>query len=81
MRYTSYERGWCTGLRSALKRGPIMSSDDFCEVLADAWIFLDDMDFVIIDSEHRDYVCAVDCGRDDTADTVDWRALPDWAEV
>lgn len=81
MRYTSYERGWCTGLRSALERGPVMSSDDFVKVLADARVFLDDMDFIIIDAQRRAYVSAVDCMRDDTADTAPWRALPEWAEV
>lgn len=81
MRYTSYERGWCHGIKGAMSGPAVIHSDDFSEVLRDARAFLDDMDFIIVDGTRRAYVSAFDCDASDTADTAPWRALPDWAEV
>lgn len=81
MRYASYERGLCQSLRTALSGTPVLSSDDFPEILRYACAFLDDMDFVIVDRLSRAYVRAFDCYPDDTASSVPWRALPEWAAV
>lgn len=81
MRYTSYERGWCHSLKSALSSTPVIHSDDFTEILRDARVFLDDMDFIIVDSKRRAYVSAFACDATDTAETAPWRALPEWAAV
>lgn len=81
MRYTSYERGLCHGVKSALSGPAVITSDDFAAVLRDARAFLDDMDFIIVDSVRRAYVSAFECDATDTADTAPWRALPEWAAV
>lgn len=59
----------------------VISSDDFSEVLRDARAFLDDMDFVIVDTGRGAYVRAIDCDPDDTAYTAPWCSLPEWAAV
>ena len=81
MRYTSYERGWCNGIKNALSGPAVITSDDFAAVLRDALAFLGDMDFIIVDSVRRAYVSACDCDASDTAETAPWRALPEWAAV
>lgn len=81
MRYTSYERGWCNGVKSALSGQTVITSDDFTAVLRDARVFLEDMDFIIVDSVRRAYVSACECNATETAETAPWRALPEYAAV